>query len=152
MSGRCIPTRPAGRPDKSLAFSRLAAIVGIVPRARSLLYLSAFIPGIACASAEERRAAPTGPVSVEVTNHNVLDVNVFAVGGSQTVRLGTVSTNATRTFEIPGGLYVASGLRLLVDPVGSAQGMLTDEVQVLPGDTVSLTVLPILSTSTTSVR
>ena len=87
-----------------------------------------------------------------MTNHNVLDVNVFAVGGSQTTRLGTVSTNATRTFEISRGLYVASGLRLLVDPVGSLEGTLTDEVQVFPGDTVTLTVMPILSASTTSVR
>lgn len=121
-------------------------------RACSLLFLSALIWGTACVSDEERRRAPTGPVSVEVTNHNVLDVNVFAVGGSQTTRLGTVSTNATRTFEISRGLYVASGLRLLVDPVGSLEGTLTDEVQVFPGDTVTLTVMPILSASTTSVR
>ena len=120
--------------------------------ARRLLFLSALISGIACASDEERRGTPTGPVSVEVTNHNVLDVNVLAVGGSQTARLGTVSTNATQTFEIPRALYVASGLRLLIDPVGSGQGMLTDEVQVLPGDTVFLTVMPLLSASTTSVH
>lgn len=120
--------------------------------ARSLLFLSALFSGIACASDEERRGAPTGPVLVAVTNHNVLDVNVFAVGGSQTARLGIVSTNATQTFEIPRALYVASGLRLLVDPVGAVGGVLTDAVQILPGDTVSLTVMPILSASTTSVR
>jgi hypothetical protein len=116
------------------------------------LFLSVLISEIACVSDEERRRAPTGPVAVQVTNHNVLDVNVFAVGGSQTARLGTVSTNATLTFEIPRGLYVASGLRLLVDPVGAVQGVLTDEVQVLPGDTVSLDVMPMLSASTMSVR
>ncbi|MGH7543986.1 MAG: hypothetical protein ACREK7_08590, partial [Gemmatimonadota bacterium] len=67
-------------------------------------------------------------------------------------RLGSVSTNATQTFEIPRALFVSAGLRLLVDPVGSGQGMLTDEVQVSPGDTVSLTVMPILSASSTAVR
>ena len=123
-----------------------------MPRARSLLLLSTLIAGLACASDEERRGAPAGPITVEVTNHNLLDVNVFAVGGSQTARLGTVTTNATQTFEVPGGLYLAGGLRLLVDPVGSVQGILTDEVQVLPGDTVSLTVMPMLSASSTSVR
>ena len=125
---------------------------GIVPRACSLLLLSALISGVACVSDEERRRAPTGPVLVQVTNHNVLDVNVFAVGGSQTARLGTVSTNATQTFEIPRGLFVSTGLRLLIDPVGSVQGMLTEEIQVLPGDVVSLNVMPILSASTTSVH
>ena len=123
-----------------------------MPRACSLLFIFALISGIACASDEERRAVPTGPVSVVVTNHNVLDVNVFAVGGSQTARLGTVSTNATQTFEIPRALYVASGLRLLIDPVGAVGGVLTDEVQIFRGDTVSLTVMPILSASTTTVR
>lgn len=123
-----------------------------MPRARSLLFISALIFGIACASDEERRAAPTGPVSVVVTNHNVLDVNVFAVGGSQTARLGLVSTNATQTFEVPRALYVAAGLRLLIDPVGAVGGVLTDEVQIFRGDTVSLTVMPILSASTTTVR
>lgn len=123
-----------------------------MPPARSLLLLTALISGIACVSDEERRGQPAGPVSVEVTNHNVLDVNVFAVGGSQTARLGTVSTNATRTFEIPRSLYVATGLRFLLDPVGSVEGILTDQLQVTPGDTVSLTVMPLLSSSTTSVR
>jgi len=123
-----------------------------VPRASSLLLVSALISGIACVSDEERRRAPTGPVSVEVTNHNVLDVNVFAVGGSQTARLGTVSTNATRTFAIPRGLFVSTGLRLLIDPVGSVQGTLTDEIQVFPGETITLNVMPLLSASTTTVR
>ncbi|HKY61006.1 MAG TPA: hypothetical protein VJP59_08340 [Gemmatimonadota bacterium] len=123
-----------------------------MPRARCLLLLACLISGIACASAEERRAARGGPVSVEVTNHNVLDVNVFAVGGSQTARLGTVSTNATRTFEIPRSLFVSTGLRLLIDPVGSVRGILTEEMQILPGDTVSLNVMPILAASTTAVH
>lgn len=110
------------------------------------------ISGLACASDEERREAQAGPVLVEVTNHNVLDVTVFAVGGSQTARLGTVPTNATQTFEVPRALFLASGLRLLVDPVGSVEAALTDEVQVLPGDTVHLTVQPNLATSSTTVR
>lgn len=123
-----------------------------MPRPRSLLIISALISGVACVSDEERRGQPTGPVSVVVTNHNVLDVNVYAVGGSQTARLGTVSTNATQTFEVPRALFVASGLRLLIDPVGAIEGVLTEEVQVAPGDSVSLTVQPNLTTSFTTVR
>ena len=123
-----------------------------MPRARPLLLASALIAGVACASDEERRGAPAGPVLVEVTNHNVLDVTVFAVGGGQTSRLGTVPTNATQTFEVSRALNLVSGLRLLVDPVGSVEAALTDDIQVLPGDTVYLTVQPNLATSFTTVR
>ncbi|MCI0634330.1 MAG: hypothetical protein L0206_10510, partial [Actinobacteria bacterium] len=63
--------------------------------APSRIALLALLLAVACASAEERRAARTGPISVEVTNHNVLDVNVYAVAGSQTIRMGTVTTNST---------------------------------------------------------
>lgn len=121
-------------------------------RASRLLLPALLVVAIGCASDEARRRQPAGPVTVEVTNHNVLDVTVFGVAGSQTQRLGIVSTSATQSFELPRGLFTASGLRLLIDPVGAIGGFLTDELQVAPGDTVSLTVMPILTASTTAVR
>ncbi|HET9581410.1 MAG TPA: hypothetical protein VFP76_01155 [Gemmatimonadota bacterium] len=119
-------------------------------RAGRLLLICLLAAG--CVSDEARRRQPAGPVTVIVTNHNVLDVTVFGVAGSQSQRLGIVSTSATESFQLPRGLFTASGLRLLIDPVGAAGGVLTDELQVAPGDTVSLTVMPILSASTTAVR
>lgn len=106
-----------------------------------------------CASAEERRAAASaGPVSVEVTNHNYLDANVYAVGSSQTIRLGTVTTNSTQTFEVPRGLPLSGGLRFLVDPIGSREAYLSDDVLVSPGDVVSLLIQSSLGLSSTSVH
>ncbi len=105
-----------------------------------------------CATAEERRAAAAGPISVEVTNHNYLDANVYAVGSSQTVRLGTVTTNSTQTFEVPRGLPISGGLRFLVDPIGSSDAYLSDDVLVSPGDVVSLLIQSSLGLSSTSVH
>jgi hypothetical protein len=107
---------------------------------------------LACASAEERRAARPGPVSVEVTNHNLLDANVYAVAGSQTVRLGTVTTNATQAFELPRALPLTHDLRFLVDPIGSAAAFLSDEIVVTGGEVVELVIQPNLDLSTTTVR
>lgn len=107
---------------------------------------------VGCASAEERRAARSGPIQVEVTNNNVLDVTVFAVAGSQTIRLGTVTTNSTRTFELPAALPPTGDLRFLIDPIGSRDGYLSDEVIANPGDIVGLVVQSRLSLSSTSVR
>lgn len=116
------------------------------------VFLIALLFAVGCSSAEERRAAATGPVSVEVTNHNFLDVNLYAVGGSQTIRLGTVTTNATQTFEVPAGLPLSRGLRFLVDPVGSRSAYLSDEIIVSGGDVVSLVIQSNLGLSSTSIR
>lgn len=114
--------------------------------------LIALLLAFGCASAEERRAARTGPIRIEVTNNNVLDVTVFAVAGSQTIRLGTVTTNSTRTFELPAALPPTGDLRFLIDPIGSREGYLSDEVIANPGDIVGLVVQSRLSLSSTSVR
>jgi hypothetical protein len=107
---------------------------------------------LGCASAEERRAARTGPVSVEVTNHNFLDANVYAVAGGQAVRLGTVTTNSTQTFEVPPAIPLTHDLRFLVDPIGSSGAFLSDEIVVTGGETVELVIQPNLDLSTVSVR
>lgn len=117
-----------------------------------LVVATSLASGPGCASSEPRRQRPTGPVLVEITNHNVLDMNVYVVSGSQTIRLGTVTTNRTETFELPTSLSPARSLRLLVDPIGARSGFLTDEVVANPGDVVQLTVQPNLPTSTTSIR
>ncbi|MGH7572316.1 MAG: hypothetical protein ACREMK_10790 [Gemmatimonadota bacterium] len=112
--------------------------------------LLALLLAAACASAEERRAA-TGPVSVEVTNYNYLDVNIYAVAGSQTIRLGTVTTNSEVTFEVPRGLPLSGGIRFLVDPIGSRGAYLSDDIVVSPGDIIELVVQSRLGLSSTVV-
>ncbi|MGH7563970.1 MAG: hypothetical protein ACREK5_06070 [Gemmatimonadota bacterium] len=105
-----------------------------------LPFLALFLAvAVACASAEERRAA-TGPVSVQVTNHNYLDVNIYTVAGSTTDRLGTVTTNSEVTFELPRYLPLSGGVRFLVDPIGSSDAYLSDDVLVSPGDVIQLVV------------
>lgn len=135
----------------SAAHSRTGPQVFLLAVAGTVVAGTAVAVAGACATAEERRAT-RGPVSVEVTNHNPLDVNVYAVSGSQTIRLGMVTTNGTSTFEVPVGLSPARGLRLLVDPIGARAGFLTDEVVPIPGDVVQLVIESNLSLSSTSVH
>ena len=81
---------------------------------------------------------------VEVRNQNYLDVNVYVWRGSQRMRLGTVSGLSTRALTIPSHLlFGISSLRFELDPVGSRGRPVTNEVSVVKGDGVILTVPPL---------
>ncbi|MGH7557517.1 MAG: hypothetical protein ACREMD_07020 [Gemmatimonadota bacterium] len=138
------------RVDWLATFTR--AIVTSMKAAVHRIPFLALLLAAGCVSAEERQAATTGPISVQVTNHNFLDMNVYAVAGSQTIRLGTVRTNAEQMFEVPPGLPVTGGLRFLVDPIGSSDAYLSDDVLVSPGDIVDLVIQSSLGLSSTVVH
>lgn len=81
--------------------------------------------------------------SVFIENQAWLDVNVYALTGTQRTRLGTVTAHASSTFRLPD-VVVGTGreLQFLVDPVGSnAQGT-SFSIYVTPGTTVRLSVPP----------
>jgi hypothetical protein len=85
--------------------------------------------------------SPNAPVSVQVTNHNPQDVDVFAVDGDQRWRLGTVTTSQTATFQLPStAARAGSDLRLVVHPIGGGGEYTTGRVTVSPGDEVELQV------------
>src|SRR5688572_6133669 len=80
--------------------------------------------------------APSGDrvVRVEVTNHNWMDMAVYAVSGGQRIRLGTVTTGLNQTFRLPKTLNVYSGqLFLEAQPVGSREVFRSDAIMVNPG-------------------
>lgn len=91
----------------------------------------------ACSSA--RYASPShsaydDTVQVEVTNHNWMDMNVYALRGGTRIRLGTVTTGTTQRFKLPSVLNVHVGdLRLMADPIGSGQQFHSDPILVEPG-------------------
>lgn len=80
---------------------------------------------------------------VAVDNQAWLDVDVYAVSGSQRSRLGTVTAHGTHTFRLPVTV-VGSGreLQFLIDPVGSTVQGTSWNVYVSPGQQVRLTVPP----------
>lgn len=81
------------------------------------------------------RAGPAEPAQVEVENRHWADMTIYVDRAGSRSRLGTVSTNQTRTFElssvvVPPGTSVA----FVADPVGSADTYSSPRTAVGPGD------------------
>ncbi|HET7232696.1 MAG TPA: hypothetical protein VFJ16_21980 [Longimicrobium sp.] len=106
--------------------------------------------------AAENKAAGSGavsmPATVRVSNFNWMDVNVYAVQGGTRVRLGTVTSMSNGTFQLPSRfLQQSSSVRLLVDPIGSTEGYMTDGILVHGGQQISFSVQNSLQFSSFSV-
>ena len=116
------------------------------------------IDASACAS----RGAPVGSgvpsmaqeaeQMVTVQNDNWLDVVVYVVNGSARARVGTVGGLSSATFRVKGGLMSTTPARLLIDPIGTSRGYLTDAITVMPGQQIELRVGSQLSLSTVLTR
>jgi hypothetical protein len=92
------------------------------------------------------------PATVRVANYNWMDVNVYAVQGGTRMRLGTVTTMGNGTFQLPARFVQGgSAVRLMVDPIGSAEGYMTDGFLVNAGQQVSFNVQNSLQFSSISV-
>lgn len=106
------------------------------------LLLVLVLTAASCAGMRSRTPdLPQEPSTLEVRNQNFLDMNVFAVRGSQRSRMGTVPGFSTRTFRIPAALvYPGAMLRFEFDPVGSRTRPITQELSVNPGTHYQITI------------
>ena len=96
--------------------------------------------------------ALSAPATVKVANYNWMDVNVYAVQGGTRVRLGTVTTMGSNTFQLPARfLSQSNSVRLMVDPIGSTEGYMTDGILVHGGQQISFNVQNSLQFSSFSV-
>jgi hypothetical protein len=79
-----------------------------------------------------------------VQNQSWLDMNVYVLEGASAAsrrRLGSVTGNSTGTLRIPGSAVgLGRPLRFVVDPVGSARTASSYEIQVRPGERVTITI------------
>lgn len=112
--------------------------------ALAVLTLGATLPAAGCwrkgAAGSQEVERPT---TLRVRNQGFLDVNVYAVRGSQRVRLGTVTGNSTQVLRIPGFLMNGiTPLRFIADPIGNQRTPTSDEIVVTPGDEVQLFIPP----------
>jgi hypothetical protein len=86
---------------------------------------------------------PETPAMLRVENKGFTDMIIYAVSGSQRVRLGMATGNSARSFTIPQYLIRGAGpLRFLADPIGGNRTPVSDEMTVHPGDIVTLTIPP----------
>jgi hypothetical protein len=86
---------------------------------------------------------PTEPTVVEVNNQGFLDMTVYVLRNSQRVRLGIATGNSKTRFTIPPDVVSGiSTLRFIADPIGGRRNSVSEEITVVPGDTVGLLIPP----------
>lgn len=96
--------------------------------------------------------SPAANVVVTVQNQNLNDVDVFVNVNGVAQRLGTVTSQATSSFEVSWQQIGPAGhVSLIVSPIGSAGAYRTGALTLRPGSQVSLNVAPVLRNSTTQV-
>ncbi len=96
--------------------------------------------------------SPNAAITVSVQNNNWQDIDVYAVNGSQRVRLGSVTTSRNANFVLPSSLAVATDLRIQVHPLASTRDYLSPRISVSPGDVVAVTVVNALPQTSVVVR
>ena len=111
----------------------------------------------ACAGGKTVRNGPLPPEgkvsNVEVRNNNWSDMNVYVERNGMRQRLGTVTSMASRRFQIPRAFLTSTGaVRLVADPIGSQDRHVTPPVQVWPGQTVAFTIENHIAISSITVR
>lgn len=138
--GRRTPAtalRPVRSPATALRRHVRAAAFAVLALGATLPATGCWRKGAANSQEVER------PTTLRVRNQGFLDVNVYAVRGSQRVRLGTVTGNTTQVLRIPGFLMNGiTPLRFLADPIGNQRTPTSEEIVVTPGDEVQLFIPP----------
>lgn len=86
-------------------------------------------------------AEPAGETTLIVENHSTLQVTVYVLRNSQRVRLGIATGLTTTRLRIPDNiLFGPTPLRFELDPLASRQTPITEQITVVPGETVTLRV------------
>ena len=86
-------------------------------------------------------AAPTGPVVLEVENHNWSDVVLFVIHDGRTHRLAQIAAARDQSFEIPSRLIGDAGtIRLSLHRIGGRDDYNTEPISVRTGNTIRLTI------------
>jgi hypothetical protein len=116
--------------------------------------------GSACADRSQPdfrgRPAEAEPIVVSVRNQHFADVTVYiSRGGAAWQRLGSVTGNTATNLEIPSALTAPAGeYRFRVHAIGTpdATDYISDRILADRGSVIELTVAPVLSMSSWSIR
>lgn len=82
--------------------------------------------------------------TLRVDNQAFSDMTIYVIESSgQRQRLGTATGNSTTTLRIPARLLGgARALRFQADPIGGTQAPISQEITVVPGEVIELTIPP----------
>jgi hypothetical protein len=121
---------------------------------RILLLVAVFGAG-ACGSHRHRPSAASEPppdVTLQVTNHNFLDVTVLLLRDGQRIRIGLATGTSSQSFTIPGRLIAQTHeIVLLGEAIGSNDRVRTESLIVLPGQRIEWTLETNLQRSSVGV-
>jgi len=85
--------------------------------------------------------AVSGPVVLEVENHNWSDVVLFVIHDGRTHRLAQIAAARDQTFEIPSHLIGDAGtIRLSLHRIGGRDDYNTEPISIRTGNTIRLTI------------
>jgi hypothetical protein len=91
--------------------------------------------------------------AVVVNNHHLLDVNIFVLHDGQADRVGMVSSETSRTIDLPGWMLGQSKLvRLIAEPIGDETRYTSDLLNVQPGQIIELNVESSIARSNYSIQ
>lgn len=96
--------------------------------------------------------SPDATITISAENRRFDDVVVSLVRNGQRERLGLVTAQSKTSFSLPyGRVGNSSRLALLVSPIGSGRGYVTQSLLLRPGSEVALTVTPLIRQTSVSV-
>jgi hypothetical protein len=83
----------------------------------------------------------SGPIVLEVENHNWSDIVLFVIHDGRTHRLAQIAAARDQSFEIPSHLIGDQGLiRLGLHRIGGRDDYRTEAISVRTGNTIRLTI------------
>jgi len=122
-------------------------------------WLSGFLLVLALACAGPRQNVDPAPEDVPkgfllvLTNHYLLDVNVFLQHDGQADRIAMVNSASSRTLELPLHMLGQGGaIRLIAEPIGDDNRYTSDILTVQPGQMVELNVENPIARSNYSIQ
>jgi len=106
---------------------------------RALLLLALLVAG-GCHPRQRGEVAPDTDITLDVINHNWLDVTVYVLHDGQRTRIGTVTGSSSQQFVLPGRLLGQSHqLALFGDAIGSNDFARTETLNIQPGQRIEWT-------------
>jgi len=127
-------------------------------RRRSWCLLAGLVlAGTSCAhrrgTASDAGAQPANnPVHVNVINHYTLPVDVFAVEGGVTYRMGTVHPGIASTFVLRQSMVGNGTVEFVAQPAGTESPVRSGQLLLAPGDVVDFEIATPLFNSTSTVH
>ena len=95
---------------------------------------------------------PLAPTPLTVDNNHWLDIVVFVFHDGELSRVGTVTAASSTNFFLPNWMIGQSrNIRLLADPIGSADAVGTETIHIQPGQFIEWRLESQLARSTVAV-